>query len=134
MYRGTKYHSTPVVIEGRRFPSKGEGERYLFLKDLEFSGKIQNLRTQVRFVLSPPEYTTKIGSRGKPVKDKTIFGGVSYIADFVYQVKQPDGTFKEVVEDFKGMETQVFKIKEQWLYRAHGIRLVKTKRPTEPVQ
>ena len=41
---------------------------------------------------------------------------------------------REVVEDYKGMETPEFKIKERLLYDVYGIRLNKPKYPCEPVE
>jgi len=42
-YRGRKYRNKPVIIDGIKFPSTKEGNRYSDLKLLQAAGKIQNL-------------------------------------------------------------------------------------------
>ena len=127
-----KYGAKFVVIEGKRFPSKGEGDRYLYLRECEREGKISDLRLQVVFRLLPAIYEQKEITRG-PRKGQTVNGrllyhGVSYVADFFY--KMPDGEY--VVEDFKGMLTPVFKIKQR-LAIENGISIRVVKSPCEPV-
>ena len=127
----SKYHAKEVWIGGIRFQSQGEGDRYLYLRELQRLGRIQDLRLQVPFVIYPPVYEQKTLTRG-PRKGQTVNGrllleGVSYIADFVY--KLPDG--KSVVEDYKGVETPVFKIKYRLMMEVCGIRIRIVKRPCE---
>lgn len=127
-----KYHACEVWHDGIRFPSTGEGDRYLYLKDCQRRGEISNLRLQVQFVFLPNIYerkTLKRGPRkGQTVDGKLLYYGVSYIADFVYQM--PDG--ETVVEDFKGTLTPVFKIKQRMAVEA-GFEIRVVKRPCEPV-
>ena len=87
----SKYRAVPVTVDGIRFASKAEARRYQELKALERAGKIANLVLQ-------PSYP--------------LHGGVAYRADFAYD---QDG--RRVVEDVKGYETQVFRIKAK-LFRA----------------
>lgn len=87
--KSNKYHAKAVYIGGKRFASKLEGERYLFLRDKEREKQITDLRCQVAFRLPC---------------------GTRYIADFVYQ---RNGC--EVVEDTKGILTDVFKLKSKCL-------------------
>lgn len=124
-----KYHNKPVFIGGIKFDSKGEGDRFLFLHGELQAGRIRNLRRQVAFPILEAHWTTKIGSKGKPVRDKLALSGVAYKADFVYDM--PDG--ETVYEDYKGMETPEFRMKEALLYDRYGIRLSKPKRPAAPV-
>lgn len=84
-----KFNNVRLVIDGITFHSKGEAMRYLDLLKLEREGKIANLDLQPRFKLF--------------VKDVFI---CTYIADFRYTM---DG--KDIVEDFKGVETAVFRLK-----------------------
>lgn len=128
-YRRHKYHAREVYYEGHRFQSTGEGSRYLFLRGEERAGRISGLRLQVPFVLAEAIYAGGTGKNGKPIRGKTVLSGVTYMADFVYVL--PDG--RQVVEDYKGYETPEFKMKERWLYEKYGIRLVKPKRPAQPV-
>ena len=127
-----KYHAREVWHDGFRFPSTGEGDRYLYLKDCQRRGEISNLRLQVQFVFLPNIYerkTLKRGPRkGQTVDGKLLYYGVSYIADFVYQM--PDG--ETVVEDFKGTLTPVFKIKQRMAVEA-GFEIRVVKCPCEPV-
>lgn len=127
-----KYGAKAVVICGIRFPSKGEGDRYLYLRECEREGLISDLRLQVVFHLLPPIYEPKVLTRG-PRKGQTVNGrllyhGVDYIADFVYRM--PDG--QDVTEDFKGVKTAVFKIKERMAVE-NGISIRVVKSPCEPV-
>lgn len=48
----SKYHAKPVTIDGIRFASKKEGNRYCELKALTRAGKISDLQLQVPFILS----------------------------------------------------------------------------------
>lgn len=127
-----KYGAKAVVICGIRFPSKGEGDRYLYLRECEREGLISDLRLQYVIHLLPPIYEPKFITRG-PRKGQTVNGrllyhGVDYIADFVY--KMPDG--RHVIEDFKGVETVVFKIKARMAVES-GISIRVVKSPCEPV-
>ena len=127
----SKYHAKEVWIGGIRFQSQGEGDRYLYLRELQRLGKIRDLQLQVPFSLFPPVYEQKTLTRG-PRKGQTVNGrliweGVSYIADFVYNL--PDGT--KVVEDYKGVETPVFKIKNRLMHELLGVDIKIVKRPCE---
>ena len=123
-----KYHAQPTTIGGIRFASKGEAERYLFLKEEQAAGRIRDLRLQVPYHILPAHWTTRTGSKGKPVRDRLALSGITYFADFVYTTA--DGV--EVVEDFKGMETPEYRMKEALVFERFGIRISKPKRPTAP--
>ena len=127
--RRNKYGAKPVYYAGRRFDSKGEGQRFLFLNSCLQAGKIKDLRMQVPFELYPAVYQMRIGARGKPVRGQQLQHGITYTADFVYTL--PDGTV--VVEDFKGYETPEFLIKERLMHEMRGITLYKPKRPCAPL-
>lgn len=51
-----------------------------------------------------------------------------YKADFVYEVCQPDGTWKQVVEDTKGAKTKEYIIKRKLMLFIHGISVKETDR------
>jgi hypothetical protein len=87
-------------MKGRVYDSKKEANRAFELEMLEKYGKIHNLQKQVPFVLQEG-YTNKQGKKIRPI---------TYIADFTYE---EDG--KIIVEDTKGVETEVFKIKRKML-------------------
>ncbi len=53
---------------------------------------------------------------------------VIYKADFVYEVCQPDGTWKWVVEDTKGAKTKEYIIKRKLMLYIHGISIKETEK------
>lgn len=89
----SKYHNRHMWLDGVRFDSAKEAQRWCELRLLERAGQIQELRRQVPFVLIPKSV------HGKAIK---------YIADFVYM---EDG--QEIIEDTKGMQTAVYKLKKR---------------------
>lgn len=107
----SKYHSTPVEVNGIRFDSKREANRWFELRMLERAGKIEKLKRQVKYLLIPSQYRD----------GKCIERECSYLADFVY-VK--DGHL--VVEDCKGFRTPEYKIKRKLMLQLYDIRLVET--------
>ena len=107
----SKYHSTPTEVNGIRFDSKREANRWAELRILERAGKIEKLKRQVKYLLIPSQYRD-----GKCVEREC-----SYLADFVY-IK--DGRL--VVEDCKGFRTPEYKIKRKLMLQLYDIRLVET--------
>ena len=107
-----KYGNRKTYVDGIKFDSKREAERYIELKLLERAGVISNLVLQPKYVLQD-----KFRRNGKTVR------AIHYIADFEYI---EDGI--KVVEDVKGMETKDFKLKEKmFLFRYPEIEFRKTK-------
>lgn len=105
-----KYGNRKTVLDGLVFDSKHEAERWIELKYLERAGLIKDLQRQVSFVLIPAlkDYDT----------GKVVERAVKYIADFTYYEKD-----KYVVEDAKGMRTDVYKIKKKLMLQKYGIRI-----------
>ena len=99
----SKYKNVKTTIDGITFDSKKEATRYAELKLLARSGLIQNLRLQVPFELIPKQD----GERA-----------VKYITDFVYTENG-----ETVVEDVKGIKTDVYKIKKKLMLKVHGLRI-----------
>jgi hypothetical protein len=90
-----------TTVDGIKFQSKAEANRYLQLRQLEQSSVISNLRRQVQYDL--------------------IAGGIlctSYRADFNYIENG-----KEVVEDVKGQILPDFKIKYMLMKGLLGIEV-----------
>jgi hypothetical protein len=87
--RYNKYNAKKTTIDNIVFDSKLESARYKQLKLLEQAGEIRNLRLQIKIPLE--------------VNDRIV---CSYICDFLYIEKN-----KLVIEDVKGVQTDVFKIK-----------------------
>lgn len=131
--RQSKYGNKRVQYMGKMFDSIGERDRYIFLKSLEGVGEIRNLRCQVRF---------KLEVNGLHICE--------YIADFVYEKNLgavKDGmriakggsvdfdfmAWSPVVEDFKGVKTEVFKLKEKLMKACHDIEVYVVKSPTSSI-
>lgn len=102
-----KFNAIKTVIDGITFDSKREAARYTQLKIYEKGGLISNLRLQVPYELIPKQ--TINGKTERATK---------YIADFVYY----DTVHKvEVVDDCKGVITDVFKLKYKLMKLIHNI-------------
>nr|UVX82244.1 MAG: Protein of unknown function (DUF1064) [Bacteriophage sp.] len=111
MWRGgSKYHARKTTVDGITFDSKREADRYLVLKGMEEDGTIEDLRRQVRYELVP---AFDVGGRH--------YRPVYYVADFVYV---EDG--KEVVEDVKGMVTDVYRLKRKLVAYRYGMNIRET--------
>lgn len=93
-----KYNNKKIKLDGHTFDSKLEARRYQELKLLERAGKIKNLKLQPRFELIPT-----MRWKGKTLRV------TKYIADFSYI----DDLGNIVVEDTKGFETDVYKLKRK---------------------
>lgn len=104
-----KYNSKSVIIDGHRFPSKLEANRYLELKLLQKAGKIQNLELQPTFVLQPAFRKNGISYRA-----------ITYKADFRYTMNG-----KTVIEDTKGYKTEGYALKKKMFeYRFPDLHIV----------
>lgn len=111
MWHGaSKYHAKKTTVDGITFDSRREADRYLVLKGMEEEGAIEDLRRQVRYELVPAFDV-----------DGRHYRPVFYVADFVYV---EDG--KEVVEDVKGMRTDVYKLKSKLFARRYGMSVKET--------
>lgn len=109
-YGRSKYHAKKTTVDGISFDSRREADRYLVLKGLEDDGLIEDLRRQVRYELVPAFDV-----------DGRHYRPVYYVADFVYV---EDG--KEVVEDVKGMRTDVYRLKSKLFARRYGVSIRET--------
>lgn len=107
-----KYRSRKTVVDGAKFDSQKEANRYCELKILEKAGLIKGLERQKKFVLIPAHMEGK----------KIIERECSYVADFVYL---QNGDI--VVEDVKGYKGggayQVFTIKRKLMLEKYGIKV-----------
>ncbi|MED9943031.1 MAG: DUF1064 domain-containing protein [Ruminococcus bromii] len=106
----SKYNNHKVRCLGETFDSMLECERYKYLKALEQQKVISNLRRQVKYVLLPSQKDSKT--------QKTIEREITYLADFVYEKGS-----QTIVEDVKGMKTDVYKIKRKLMLYFHGIKI-----------
>jgi len=92
----SKYGNRKMEFDGYAFDSQGEARRWAELKLLQRAKEISGLQRQVPYELQP-KYETATGRKVKPI---------TYIVDFRYE---ENGEI--VCEDFKGAETEVFKLK-----------------------
>lgn len=106
----SKYNSKKTVVDGQKFDSRKEANRYQELLLLERVGAIKDLSRQVKFVLIPSQRDEATG--------KVIERECSYRADFKYT---EDG--KTVVEDVKGFRTREYILKRKLLLFRYGIKI-----------
>lgn len=103
-----KFGAKPVTVDGIRFHSSREAQRYLTLKLLVRAGDYRELKLQPRYPLMAPNME-KIGE---------------YRADFEYV----DSATKEVItEDVKGFATELFKWKAKHFEAQYGRKIRVTK-------
>lgn len=104
----SKYHNKSVVVDGERFDSVKEAERWHWLCLMQKAGVITDLRRQVPFELIPAQ----------KLDGKVVERPVRYIADFVY-IKGGE----TIVEDAKGVRTKEYVIKRKLMLYEQGIRV-----------
>lgn len=92
-----KYRNKKTIVDDYIFDSIQESRRYKELKLLLKAGQIQDLELQPHFLLQ--ESFKKNGKKYRKIE---------YIADFKYIENG-----KTIVEDVKGLQTDVFKIKHK---------------------
>ena len=136
-----KFNNKKVATEDGVFDSKGEYQRWLFLKDAESRGEVKGLQRQVKFVLIPTQYRTEIihlKTKDKEVR-RVAEREITYTADFVYKIPRrtpidgPCGVYETVVEDFKGFPNDRWPLKKAMMLYFHGITVREVKKPTEPI-
>lgn len=103
----SKYKNHKTIIDGIKFDSQKEGNRYLVLKDKIKHNEISDLRLQVKFELQP-----KYIINGRTIR------AINYIADFVYNEND-----KEIIEDAKGYRTEVYKLKKKMFEYKYGFEI-----------
>ena len=99
-YSNERHHQ----LDGHKFDSKKEMNRYRQLKLLEDVKVINDLQVHVWYSLT--------------VNDIKV---CDYEADFTYYM---DGMF--VVEDAKGFRTAIYRLKKKLMYAIHGITIKET--------
>lgn len=125
-----KFNNKKMSTPDGDFDSKGEWQRWVFLKEAEENGQISELRRQVRYTLIPTQYRTEIvhlKTKDKEVQ-RVAEREISYTADFVYE---KDGA--KVVEDFKGFPNDRWPLKKAMMLYFHGIAIREVRKPTEPI-
>jgi hypothetical protein len=139
-----KFNNKKMETPDGVFDSKGEWQRWLFLKDAERRGAIKDLERQVKFVLLPTQYREEVvhlKTKDKIVK-RVAEREVTYTADFVYrklknvvenQLMGRVEVWEKVVEDFKGFPNDRWPLKKAMMLYFHGIAIREVKKPTESV-
>ena len=109
MTRPNKYGNKKVVVDGETYDSQREYKRWQDLCVLEQDGQISRLERQVTYVLAP-----SVLLHGEAKKKPAL----RYVADFTYVAA---GSPNVVVEDAKGRDTPVSRIKRHLMKSVHGI-------------
>lgn len=108
-----KYKNIKKVVNGIEFDSIKEANRYQELLLLQKACEIRNLKLQPEFILQDSFRLKKQTHRS-----------IKYIADFQYQNFT---TSEIIVEDVKGMKTEVYRIKKKLLlYKFPEINFIET--------
>jgi hypothetical protein len=98
-----KFGAVATELDGHKFPSIKEANRYLTLRGYLRLGLIKDLRLQKRYKLNE-------GGNFK----------CTYVADFVY-IDIESGL--EMVEDAKGFKTREYQRKKKLMFKIHGITI-----------
>jgi hypothetical protein len=97
-----KYRNKPVEVDGIRFASVREANRYSQLKQLERAGEIVGLELQPRFPLRVNDFLV-----------------CTYVGDFAYSTTTPPYV-ERIVEDAKGFRTREYQIKARLFHAIFG--------------
>lgn len=101
-----KYHNKRIVVDGVKFDSKKEYNRWMELQILEKAHLISGLKRQIPYVVIP----------------KSKYGrAIKYIADFDYTENG-----RHIVEDCKGFKTREYLLKRRLMAETYGIEIKET--------
>lgn len=106
----SKYGAQPTEVDGIRFHSKKEADRYRELTLRQKAGEIHSLRLQPVFELHVV---------GGFIKDVVTTLG-RYVADFDYFDLRAD---TRIVEDVKGFKTPLYRWKKKHVEAQYGIQV-----------
>ena len=95
--RPNKYNNHKTIVDGIKFDS---------IREAETAGEISHLELQPIVVL-----------QDKFIYQGRMFRAITYRADFAYFDRTVN---RGVIEDVKGMETDVFKIKKKMFLKKYG--------------
>lgn len=99
-----KFRNQPVEIDGHRFDSKKEANRYCELKLLQKAGEISHLELQPKFYLYGSNGPVLMQSARYPNGRRATWSG-----DFAYFCSKRN---KRICEDVKGMRTDMYLLKK----------------------
>ena len=112
----SKYGNHKTTVNGITFDSKKEADRYLQLFWQLQRGEIRNLRLQAEFTLIEA-FRDELGHKVEAIR---------YRADFFYERQTAPDCYGsthwvKVVEDAKGVRTEVYKMKKKMLKERYNI-------------
>ena len=109
-----KFRNKKVEYDGHKFDSLRECDRYKELKMLADQGKITELALQ-------PKFWLKCGGKDVKIRSKRYPNGrrASYRADFEFI----DDRGEKHVEDVKGMDTNVSRLRRAMVEAEYGVRV-----------
>lgn len=105
----SKYGNKKVLIDGIKFDSKKEANRYLELQLMEDTDYITDLELQKKFELIP-----SYEINGRKIR------AMNYMCDFYYFDLM---TGKYIVEDVKGYRTEIYKLKKKMFEYKYKIEI-----------
>lgn len=105
----SKYKNVKFVIDNITFDSKKEGARYEYLKSLAQKGVIKELKLQPSFTIAQSVMLDGIKKRAR--KYKADFSYINLAGEYV-------------VEDVKGMKTDMYKLKRHLVKALHNIEVI----------
>lgn len=107
----SKYYNITTEVDGIKFDSRKEANRYKELKIMERGGLISHLRLQPRFDLQA-SFTDRNGIKHRAIE---------YVADFEYICKVQG----HIVEDVKGFKTELYRLKKKlFLFKYPNFTLI----------
>ena len=116
-----------VTYDGMSFDSKREAARYQDLALRLKAGDIRRLRRQPRYALCPlviESADVRDINAGEPSVRRVPVA--DYIADFEYEecdMVCGGIAWKVIVEDVKGVRTDIYKLKKKWFEAQYGIQI-----------
>lgn len=100
----SKYRARRTAGYASRKEARRAGELELLLR----LGEIRTLQKQVGFELIPRQGSER---------------AIVYRADFVYERHQTDGSWIHMIEDVKGLQTPIYRLKRKLMLWRHGITI-----------
>jgi hypothetical protein len=109
----SKYRNKPCSVGSEKYSSQRERDRHQTLLLMQKAGHIAGLTREVPFELAP---------RVKLIGEPRARPALRYYADFVYCTA--DG--QTVVEDAKGRQTPIYRMKKHLMATVHGIHVLES--------
>lgn len=110
----SKYRNVKTQVDGIMFASKREADRYGGLKFLQKAGQIWSLECHPRWPLRCGGTPIKIRNKNNVARQ------VFYVADFSYRMRSDN---ELIVEDVKGFDTPISRLKRGIMEADHGIKV-----------